>query len=178
MKFIETDILGVLIIEPKVFGDNRGFFVETYQKEHFRAAGIDVDFVQDNQSRSTQGVLRGLHYQTRRPQGKLVRCTRGEVFDVAVDIRENSPTFGKWVGVMLSEENHRQLYIPSGLAHGFCTLSEIADFEYKCTDFYDPGHEAGIRWDDPLFAIDWPIVDPQLSERDKEWPLFTSVEKR
>ncbi|MCC3862334.1 dTDP-4-dehydrorhamnose 3,5-epimerase [Pseudemcibacter aquimaris] len=167
MKVIPTDIADVVIIEPKVFGDDRGFFLETFQKERYRElAGIDCDFVQDNHSRSSQGVLRGLHFQKNNPQGKLVRAVRGEVFDVAVDIRRASPTFGKWVGAHLSEGNKKQLWIPPGLAHGFLTLSETADFEYKCTDYYDPTDEGCIIWNDPDIGINWPIDMPQLSEKD------------
>ena len=147
--FTQTEIPGVVVIEPQVFGDDRGYFMETYQKDQFAEAGIDKEFVQDNQSRSTRGVLRGLHFQKNHTQGKLVRVTRGEVYDVAVDCRPNSATFGKWVGVTLSEENKKMFYIPEGFAHGFLVLSDVAEFCYKCTDVYDPTSEGGIPYDDP-----------------------------
>ncbi|WP_137918285.1 dTDP-4-dehydrorhamnose 3,5-epimerase [Hydrogenophaga sp. 2FB] len=169
MNVIPTRIPDVLIIEPKVFGDARGFFFESFNQKAFNeATGLDVNFVQDNHSRSAQGVLRGLHYQVQQPQGKLVRVVRGEVFDVAVDIRKNSPTFGRWAGVKLSEDNHRQLWIPAGLAHGFLVLSESADFLYKTTDYYAPQHERCIAWNDPDIGIEWPSTDaPQLSAKDQ-----------
>jgi dTDP-4-dehydrorhamnose 3,5-epimerase len=169
MKIIETSLPGVLIFEPKVFGDERGFFFETYREQVFAEAGLNVTFVQDNQSRSQRGVLRGLHYQLQQPQGKLVRVARGRVFDVAVDVRRGSPTFGKWFGAFLDDETHRQMYIPPGFAHGFVVLSEVADFLYKCTDYYHPQSEAGIRWDDPAIGIAWPkeILDSViLSDKD------------
>lgn len=176
MNVIDTELPGVKIIEPRVHGDGRGFFVETFQaKRYAEAAGIDLPFVQDNHSRSRRGVLRGLHLQTRRPQGKLVRVARGEVFDVAADIDPKSPTFGRWVGVTLSDTNHRQLWVPAGYAHGFVVLSETADFEYKCTDYYDPEAETGARWDDPQLAIAWPIPDPILSEKDKRLPSLDQI---
>ena len=156
----------VWLIEPDVFPDARGFFMETYHAEKYASQGMPGVFLQDNQSRSGQGVLRGLHYQLEHPQGKLVRAVTGEIFDVAVDIRKGSPMFGKWVGVLLSGDNQRQLYIPPGFAHGFCTLSEQADFLYKCTDLYTPGDEYGIAWDDPGIAIEWPQLDYQLSDKD------------
>jgi len=176
MNVITTDLPGVLLIEPKVFGDHRGFFLETFQQERYRRAGIALPFVQDNHSRSRRGVLRGLHFQLRHPQGKLVQVMRGAVFDVAVDIRRGSPTFGRWFGAELSDENHRQLYIPPGFAHGFCVLSETADFLYKCTDYYHPEDEDGISWQDPAIGIDWPITDPLLSERDRNLPLLADME--
>lgn len=178
MKVIDTAIPDVLIMEPTVFGDERGFFLESFNQRRFNdAVGREVNFVQDNHSRSAQGVLRGLHYQVVQPQGKLVRCTVGEVFDVAVDIRANSSTFGQWVGVHLSAENKRQLWIPEGFAHGFVVLSEIADFQYKATDYYAPEHERAIRWDDPALAIEWPLsCPPLLSEKDKKAPLFADTE--
>ncbi|PSJ48373.1 dTDP-4-dehydrorhamnose 3,5-epimerase [Zobellella taiwanensis] len=178
MKVIDTAIPDVLIMEPTVFGDERGFFLESFNQRRFNdAVGREVNFVQDNHSRSAQGVLRGLHYQVVQPQGKLVRCTVGEVFDVAVDIRANSSTFGQWVGVHLSAENKRQLWIPEGFAHGFVVLSEIADFQYKATDYYAPEHERAIRWDDPALAIEWPLSSPPLlSEKDKKAPLFADAE--
>jgi dTDP-4-dehydrorhamnose 3,5-epimerase len=166
MKVIETHLEGVLIIEPDVFGDHRGFFLESYQKKRYQQAGINFDFVQDNHSRSSHGVLRGLHFQIKNPQGKLVSCTRGVVFDVAVDINPKSPTCGQYVGIELSEENHKQLWIPPGFAHGFCVISDFADFHYKCTDYYDPDDEGGLIWNDPDIAIDWPIIQPKLSPKD------------
>lgn len=168
MKVTPTACPEVLLIEPKVFGDARGFFFESFNQNTFnKATGLDVQFVQDNHSRSSQGVLRGLHYQVQQPQGKLVRVTRGAVFDVAVDIRKGSPSFGKWVGVELTEENHQQLWIPSGFAHGFLVLSDTADFLYKTTDYYAPEFERCIRWDDEDIAIAWPIASaPSLSAKD------------
>ena len=166
-----TSIAGLLILEPKVFGDARGFFVESYNQQDFQqATGLDVSFVQDNHSRSSKGVLRGLHYQLPpHAQGKLVRCVRGAVFDVAVDIRQSSPTFGQWVGVELSEDNHRQFWIPPGFAHGFLTLTDTADFLYKTTAYYAPSHDRGIAWNDPAIGIDWPDlgIAPQLSAKDQ-----------
>ncbi|MBS0542583.1 MAG: dTDP-4-dehydrorhamnose 3,5-epimerase, partial [Proteobacteria bacterium] len=161
---------GVLIIEPKVFGDSRGFFLETFQVERYREIGITLPFVQDNHSRSQRGVLRGLHFQKTKPQGKLVRVSRGAVYDVAVDIDPASPTFGKHVGVELSDDNHRQMWIPPGYAHGFCVLSEIADFEYKCTELYDPEDEGGLIWSDPDIGISWPCQNPVLSQKDGSLP--------
>ena len=156
--FTQTEIPGVVVIEPQVFGDDRGYFMETYQKDQFAEAGIDKEFVQDNQSRSTRGVLRGLHFQKNHTQGKLVRVTKGEVFDVAVDCRPHSATFGKWVGVTLSEDNKKMFYIPEGFAHGFLVLSDVAEFCYKVTDFYHPEDEMGIAWNDPDIAVAWPEV--------------------
>lgn len=169
MKAIRTEIPEVLILEPKVFGDARGFFFESWNEKVFReATGLDLHFVQDNHSRSAQGVLRGLHYQIRQPQGKLVRVVRGAVFDVAVDVRRSSPTFGKWVGVELSEDNHRQFWVPPGFAHGFVVLTESADFLYKTTDYYAPEHERCIAWNDPEIGIAWPGgLVPALSEKDR-----------
>ncbi len=167
MKVLETALPGVLIIDPQVHGDARGFFVETYHARRYAEHGLPSQFVQDNHSRSQRGVLRGLHYQLRQAQGKLVRVVAGEVFDVAVDVRRGSPTFGQWVGVTLSGENHRQFYVPPGFAHGFCTLSESADFLYKCTDYYDPSSEQGVRWNDPDIGIEWPELDYQLSDKDQ-----------
>ena len=167
MQVVKTDIPDVLIVEPKVFGDDRGFFFESFNQRQWQAAtGLDSHFVQDNHSRSLRGVLRGLHYQLPRPQGKLVRCVAGEVFDVAVDLRRSSATFGRWVGAHLSAENKRQLWIPEGFAHGFLTLSTEAEFLYKTTDYYAPQHECCIRWDDPDLAIAWPVAEPQLSAKD------------
>lgn len=178
MNLIATAIPDVLILEPRVFGDERGFFYESFNQRRFeQAVGRSLAFVQDNHSRSARGVLRGLHYQVEQPQGKLVRCTLGEVFDVAVDIRRSSPTFGHWVGVHLSADNKRQLWIPEGFAHGFVVLSEVAEFLYKTTDYYAPEHERAIRWDDPTLAIDWPLpLAPLLSEKDKNAPLFADAE--
>ena len=173
MHVIPTALAGVLVLEPRVFGDDRGFFMESYNRRSFaQATGLDIDFVQDNHSRSRKGVLRGLHYQLHQPQGKLVRVTHGAVFDVAVDIRRGSATFGRWVGVELSADNHRQLWVPPGLAHGFVVLSDSADFLYKTTDYYAPEHERSIAWDDPAIGIDWPlaahgITAPLLSAKDQ-----------
>ncbi|TNC87729.1 dTDP-4-dehydrorhamnose 3,5-epimerase [Thalassolituus sp.] len=180
MEVIKTSLEGVVIIEPKVFGDERGFFLETFQADRYREqAGIDLPFVQDNHSRSAKGVLRGLHFQKTKPQGKLVRVVRGEVFDVAVDIRQGSPTFGQWEGVILSEENKRQFWVPPGFAHGFVVLSDVADFEYKCTDYYDPSDEGSLAWDDPEVAVQWPLdkLDgaPQLSAKDSEAGSLASL---
>ncbi len=178
MRVVETSLPGVLLIEPKVFGDARGFFKETYHRARYAEHGIPADggaFVQDNYSRSGRGVLRGLHFQRRHPQGKLVQVVSGEVFDVVVDIRADSPTFGDWYGVELSAENHRQLWVPPGMAHGFCVLSDFADFQYKCTEFYRPEDEGGIAWDDPEIGIDWPIVSPRLSEKDRGWPRLAEA---
>jgi len=178
-KFMETSIEGVYIIEPTVFGDERGYFMETYQEKEFKEAGIDDAFVQDNQSKSKRGVLRGLHFQRTKPQGKLVRVIRGEVFDVAVDLRRDSATYGKWEGVTLSEDNKKQFYIPKGFAHGFLVLSDEAEFTYKCTDFYDADDEGGILWNDPEIGVEWPLegVDEIiLSEKDEKWkPLKETV---
>jgi dTDP-4-dehydrorhamnose 3,5-epimerase len=179
MKVTPTSIPDVLIIEPKVFGDARGFFMESFNSKAFdEAVGRHVDFVQDNHSRSTKGVLRGLHYQIQQPQGKLVRVTSGAVFDVAVDLRKSSATFGRWVGAELSETNHRQLWIPPGFAHGFLVLSDIADFLYKTTDYYAPAHERSVLWSDPALAIDWPVLDttPVLSGKDVNAPPLQKAE--
>lgn len=169
MQVFETAIPDVKLIEPKVFGDDRGFFLESFQAERYaEQAGITLAFVQDNHSRSARNVLRGLHFQRSKPQGKLVRVVRGEVLDVAVDIRRGSPTFGNVVAEILSEDNKRQLWIPPGLAHGFVVLSETADFEYKCTDYYDPSDEGSLIWNDPDLNIDWRITDPILSAKDAQ----------
>lgn len=171
-NFIKTEIDGVYIIETTVFGDNRGYFMETYNYNEFKDAGLDMTFVQDNQSKSRKGVLRGLHFQKTYTQGKLVRVIKGEVFDVVVDIRKGSKTFGKWVGVTLSEDNNKQFYIPEGFAHGFLVLSDEAEFCYKCTDFYHPEVESGIAWNDEKIGIEWPlegIDEIILSEKDKKW---------
>jgi dTDP-4-dehydrorhamnose 3,5-epimerase len=170
MNILETALPGVLIIEPRVFGDERGFFMETWNAEAFRAAGLDLSFVQDNHSRSSAGVLRGLHYQLTRPQGKLVRVTAGAVYDVAVDLRRSSAHFGRWVGVELSAENKRMLWVPPGFAHGFLTLSDGTDFLYKCTDLYAPADERCVAWDDAKIGIAWPLgsMVPQLSAKDRQ----------
>lgn len=171
MQFTPTHIPDVILITPQVFGDDRGFFMETWQRTKFAEAGIDYDFVQDNHSRSVKGTLRGLHYQIKQPQGKLIRVTSGEVFDVAVDIRPESPTFGQWVGEYLSADNKRMLWVPPGLAHAFYVTSDTADFQYKCTDYYAPEHERCIRWDDPSINIDWPLdadQQPLVSEKDQQ----------
>ena len=175
MNVESLEIPEVKLIKPRVFPDDRGFFMQTYHEQQYRDAGIDVRFVQDNWSRSTKGVLRGLHYQLEHAQDKLVSVIRGEVFDVAVDIRKGSPTFGKWVGAILSEENKHQLFVPKGFAHGFCVLSDEVDFVYKCSDFYTPGDEYGIHWNDPDVGIDWPMADVLVSEKDKAVPLLKNI---
>lgn len=179
MKFIETEIPELIIIEPKVFADGRGFFMETWQARTFADHGINVDFVQDNHSKSSQGILRGLHYQVEHTQGKLVRVISGEVFDVAVDLRKSSPTFGKWVGVLLSAENKKMFWVPPGFAHGFYVTSDTAEFVYKCTDYYAPKYERSIRWDDDDLAISWPLVSgdpPLLSQKDAAGVSFRDAE--
>ena len=179
-KFIKTSIEGVIVIEPTAFGDERGFFMETYQKEDFYNNGITADFVQDNHSMSAKGVLRGMHYQINHPQSKLVRCVAGEVFDVVIDLRKNSPTFGHWEGVTLSAENKKQLFIPKGFAHGFLVLSDKAELIYKVDDYYHPNDEGGIMWNDPQIGINWPITDGMeliLSEKDKKHPPFEELWK-
>ena len=178
MKCTQTGIPDVMILEPRIFGDKRGFFMETWHRKVFADMGIDFDFVQDNHSRSSKGILRGLHYQIKHPQGKLVRVIRGEVFDVAVDIRKNSPTFGKWEGVLLSETNKRMLWIPPGFAHGFYVTSETAEFVYKCTDFYAPEYERSIIWNDPHIGVAWPLDgnDPVLSDKDQSGKTFADAE--
>ncbi len=175
MQVIQTKLTGVLIVEPDVFGDERGFFMETYAARRYAECGITDEFVQDNHSRSVQGTLRGLHYQAHPGQAKLVRVVLGEVYDVAVDIRHGSPTFGQWVGVTLSAENKRQLYVPVGLAHGFCVTSPTADFLYKVSSYYDAAQERGIAWDDPDLAIDWPVQAPILSARDRTHPRLAEA---
>ena len=175
MHFEATSLAGVYLLTPRVFGDERGFFLESWNREVFREAGFDLDFVQDNHSRSAQGTLRGLHYQTEHTQGKLVRVTSGSVFDVAVDLRRDSPTLGRWYGVTLDAREHRMLWIPPGFAHGFYVTSESADFQYKCTARYDPGSEVSIAWNDPELAIAWPLVDgraPSLSTKDQQGLRF------
>lgn len=175
MKVIETKLPGAIVLEPQVFGDARGFFYESYNKAKYREAGIVADFVQSNVSRSAKGVLRGLHYQWPNPQGKLVSVLEGEVYDVAVDIRRGSPTFGQWAGVMLTAENHRHFWIPEGFAHGFCVLSEFATFAYQCSALYDAKADAGIRWNDADIGIDWPLSTPLLSDKDAKAPLLKDV---
>ena len=180
MKVIETTLAGVLIIEPRVFGDARGFFLETFSETRYAEYGIPPQgcrFVQDNHSRSRRGVLRGLHYQIRQPQGKLVRVATGSVYDVVADVHPESSTFGQWVGIELSEHNHRQLWVPPGYAHGFCVLSEIADFEYKCTAPYNPHDEGGIVWNDAGLAITWPIDQPLVSEKDALLPTLKTAKR-
>jgi dTDP-4-dehydrorhamnose 3,5-epimerase len=178
MKVTPLAIPDVLLIEPAAHRDGRGFFLESYHEPRYRAAGIDVAFVQDNQSRSARGTLRGLHWQTApHPQAKLVRVLWGEIFDVAVDVRPGSPTFGRWVGATLSGENFLQMYVPVGFAHGFCVTSEAADVAYKCSDVYDPGSERGLAWNDPALAIDWPIADPILSHRDQAHPTLDELRR-
>ncbi|TXH60503.1 MAG: dTDP-4-dehydrorhamnose 3,5-epimerase [Thiothrix sp.] len=179
MNIIPTPIPDVLIIEPKVFGDERGFFMETWNQQTFAKAGLDFNFVQDNHSRSRQGILRGLHYQIQNPQGKLVRVTQGCVYDVAVDLRRSSPSFGQWTAVELSAENHRLFWLPPGFAHGFYVMSEFADFQYKCTQLYAPEYERCVRWNDPDLNIPWPLVQgerPQLSAKDAIGASLTEAE--
>ncbi len=173
MNVVRTELEGVVIIDPRVFGDARGFFFESYRADRYAAAGLPACFVQDNHSCSAAGTLRGLHYQLPHPQGKLIRVVRGSIFDVAVDIRKGSPTFGRWVGVVLSAENKRQLYVPPGFAHGFCVPAEASEMEYKCTDFYAPEHEHGIVWNDPTVGIAWPVAHPLLSEKDSAFGPLT-----
>jgi len=179
MKIIPTKLSGVIVLEPKTFGDERGFFQETYHAERYCDLGITETFVQDNHSRSTRGVLRGLHYQLVHPQGKLVSVVRGEVLDVALDIRRSSLTFGQWCAVTLSDKNHRQMYIPPGFAHGFCVISEEVDFVYKCTDYYHPESERGVMWNDPELSIDWsiPLDEITLSEKDKTQLPLSKIAK-
>lgn len=180
MKVIPTAVEGALILEPRVFGDGRGFFMESWNRRTFADLGLDIDFVQDNHSRSGHGVLRGLHYQLKQPQGKLVRVTSGTVFDVAVDLRRVSPTFGRWAGVILSEENRRMFWVPPGFAHGFLVLSESADFLYKASDYYAPEQECSILWNDPDLAIAWPLAElagqPQLAAKDASGTRFADAE--
>ncbi len=175
MKITKTKLSGIILIEPKVFGDDRGFFYENFRRNQYAEIGIDKPFVQDNVSRSTGNVLRGLHHQTRHTQGKLVWVTRGKVFDVVVDIRKNSPTFGQWVSAILDDQNHQQIYIPPGFAHGFCVLSDTVDFSYKCTDYYDPASELTIAWNDPDICIDWPIKNPIISAKDQQGKLLKTI---
>ena len=179
MKFIKTSIPEVIVVEPQVFGDHRGFFLETWEKNKFKESGIDSDFVQDNHSKSSQGTLRGLHYQIQHPQGKLIRVIQGEIYDVAVDIRKNSSTFGQWSGEYLTAENKKILWIPPGFAHGFYVITTTAEVCYKCTDYYFPQHERSILWNDPELAIDWPLINneqPTLSRKDREGVLLKDAE--
>ena len=175
MEIIKTPISGVLLIKPQIWGDKRGYFVETWQKERYEAAGINLPFVQDNSSKSSHGILRGLHFQKKHPQGKLVSVSFGTVFDVAVDIRPHSPTYGKWYGAELTQENQWQLWISPGLAHGFVVTSEVAHFHYKCTEFYCPQDEGSIRWNDPQINVNWPITNPLLSEKDSIAPFLKDI---
>ena len=177
LRIIKSAIPDVMIIEPEVFGDRRGFFIETYHQRKYAENGLDRTFVQDNHSHSSQGVIRGLHYQLNHPQGKLVFVVKGVIFDVAVDIRRGSPTFGHWVGEILSEENNRRMFIPEGFAHGFCVLSDTVDFMYKCSDFYHPEDDRGVNWSDETLSIDWPIKDPVLSDRDASLPMLHDVQE-
>jgi dTDP-4-dehydrorhamnose 3,5-epimerase len=178
VSFVPTPIPGVILIEPQVHGDERGFFLETWHATRYREAGIAESFVQDNHSYSRRGILRGLHAQSPHPQGKLVRVIEGEIFDVAADVRLGSPSYGQWVGFALSAKNFRQLYVPPGLLHGFCVTSEVAQVEYKCTEFYFPEAEFSLAWDDPELAIDWPIRDPILSDKDRSAPRLCDVQHR
>ena len=175
MKFVPAELAGVIVVEPDVHRDSRGYFLEAYNAQKYKAGGIDGPFVQDNNSRSMEGTLRGLHLQLRRPQGKLIRVIEGEIYDVAVDVRRGSPSFGRWVGVRLSGDNFKQCYVPPGFAHGFAVVSPIALVEYKCTDLYDPSDEIGIAWNDPTLAIPWPVGQPFLSERDRRNPILAEV---
>ncbi len=175
MKIRQTAIPEVLLIEPQVFGDTRGFFMESFQVKRYTEMGIPGPFVQDNHSRSSKGVLRGLHFQKQYPQGKLVAVSSGIIFDVAVDVRKNSPTFGQWVGAILTADNHHQLYVPPGFAHGFCVLSDSADFHYKCTDYYHPEDEGSVRWDDPDIDVLWPVIHPILSDKDANAPFLKDL---
>jgi dTDP-4-dehydrorhamnose 3,5-epimerase len=175
MKIIPGKVPGLLIVEPDVYGDHRGFFTETWHQRRYAESGIDRVFVQDNLSRSVKGTLRGLHFQIRHPQAKLVQAISGELFDVAVDLRHDSPTFGKWEGVLLSDKNMRQLYIPEGFAHGFCVLSDTALFSSQCTDFSAPGDEGGVLWSDPDIGIEWPVKEPILSDKDQTYPRLTAL---
>lgn len=178
MKFVTTPLPGVLVIEPQVFRDDRGFFLESYQQKKFSDGGLPAVFVQDNHTRSKKGILRGLHAQLSKPQGKLVRALSGEIWDVAVDIRKGSPTYKKWFGVTLSGDNFKQIYVPPGYAHGFCVMSDTADVQYKVTDFYDPADELHLIWNDPDIAIPWPIKDPQISPKDKAGIRLKELESR
>jgi dTDP-4-dehydrorhamnose 3,5-epimerase len=173
---LDTRLDGLVLLEPVVHGDDRGFLVETFSEQAWREAGVDVEFVQDNHSRSSGGILRGLHFQASPGQAKLVRCLRGRIWDVAVDLRRDSPTFGRWEGFELDDVRHRQLFIPKGFAHGFCVLGDIADVHYKLSTYYDPATESGFRWDDPDVGVEWPIDDPQVSERDANAPRLAEIQ--
>ena len=174
-KRLETRLEGTVLLEPQVHGDDRGFLVETFSADAWRELGVDVDFVQDNHSRSRGGILRGLHFQTTPGQAKLVRCLRGRIWDVAVDLRRDSPTYGQWEGYELDDDLHRQFFVPVGFAHGFCVLSEVADVHYKLSSIYDPETEAGIAWDDPQVAVEWPVAEPQVSQRDATAPRLAEI---
>ena len=176
MKILQTDLEGVLVVEPLVFNDKRGFFMEAYHKEKYAKLGISIDFIQDNLSFSSAGTLRGLHYQHPHGQAKLVQVLDGHVFDVTVDIRSGSPTFGKWFGINLSDENRKQVFVPEGFAHGFCVLSDTVLFSYKCSDLYAPDCEGGVLWSDPDIGIEWPVKEPVLSEKDAKYPRLKDVE--
>ncbi len=175
MTVRETSLPGLLVVEPRVFSDARGFFLESYRADRYAEVGV-AGFVQDNRSRSRRGTLRGLHFQRRHPQGKLVEVVRGQIWDVAVDLRPGSATFGRWEGVDLDDRSHRQLWVPPGFAHGFCVLSDWADVLYRCTEVYRPDDEGGVAWDDPALAIDWPVEAPVLSEKDRAWPTLASLD--
>jgi len=175
VRFEQTGLEGVTLCIPEVFCDARGFFMESYHAAKYMDGGVRAVFVQDNRSRSSRGVLRGLHYQLHKPQAKLITCTRGEIYDVAVDIRRGSPTFGKWSAAVLSEENRHQLFIPGGFAHGFCVLSEVAEIMYKCSEFYDPRDDRGVRWNDSAFGVGWPVAEPILSAKDAALPFLKQV---
>ena len=174
-KRLETRLEGTVLLEPQVHGDDRGFLVETFSADAWRELGVDVDFVQDNHSRSRGGILRGLHFQTTPGQAKLVRCLRGRIWDVAVDLRRDSPTYGQWEGYELDDDLHRQFFVPVGFAHGFCVLSEVADVHYKLSSIYDPETEAGIAWDDPQVGVEWPVAEPQVSQRDATAPRLAEI---
>jgi dTDP-4-dehydrorhamnose 3,5-epimerase len=174
-KRLDTRIDGVVLLEVAAHGDERGFLLESFSEKSWRETGVDVEFVQDNHSRSSKGILRGIHFQTHPGQAKLVRCVRGAVWDVAVDLRKDSPTYRQWEGYELSDENHRQLFVPAGFGHGFVVLSDVADVAYKLSSYYDPATEAGIAWDDPDVAVEWPVGDPQVSERDRSAPKLADI---
>ena len=174
-KRLETKIADVVLLEPEVHGDERGFLVETFSTKTWAELGVDVEFVQDNHSRSSRDILRGLHFQTSPGQAKLVRCVRGRIFDVAVDLRRDSPTYRQWEGYELDDQAHRQLFVPAGFGHGFCVLSEVADVHYKLSSVYDPQTEAGIAWDDPDVGVEWPVDDPQVSDRDRSAPVLAEI---
>jgi dTDP-4-dehydrorhamnose 3,5-epimerase len=178
IKRIETEIPDLVLLEATAHGDDRGFLLESFREDAWAEHGVEGPFVQENHSRSSRGILRGLHFQTSPGQGKLVRCVRGAIWDVAVDLRRDSSTYRRWEGVELNDQNHRQLFVPVGFGHGFCVLSDVADVAYKLTSYYDPETEAGIRWDDSGIGVDWPVADPQLSERDKTAPLLEDIEAK